>query len=433
MACYDPSVLNRRELIGRGIGFGLTLYASKLLTVDRVLEAAQAQAMPEAPIIVSVFLPGGCDLLATLPPMEQLGRLNDLRRSLAVGDDLARLPGESRLGMHPALGDGVGGGIAGMFEAGKIGFLPGIDYANPDMSHFHSRHFWERGMITHDTGAGWLGRWLDGHGGVDNPLQGITMGGSLSPVLRSVRAPAAAVDDAGDAALDFGGTWGTGVDKAAAAWAKLAAVPRDGAGPAAASHAARLTQDVARMLAPYGRDEKSGTDPLGSPVTGYPDEDFGQQLSQLAALLSLPLGVRVATVDAPGDYDTHDNQPAELDEALRQLSQGLSAFQADLEARGIADRVLTFVWSEFGRRPQSNESAGTDHGAGGIAWVQGTRVRGGVLSEIPDLGRLDRDGNLAVTIDFRRVYASIMEQWMGADAASVVPDAASVGRLAVVR
>jgi hypothetical protein len=233
--------------------------------------------------------------------------------------------------------------------------------------------------------------------------------------------------------MQFGGTWGPGADKAAAAWAALAAVPRTGAGPVAAGRAARLTQDVSRMLAPFHRDDKAGIDPLAPPVP-YPEKSkFGDKLSRLAGLIAQPLGIRVATIDAPGDYDTHDDQPAELDTALRELSQGLSAFQADLEARGVADRVLTFVWSEFGRRPKSNDSSGTDHGAGGMAWVQGTRVRSGVLSDVPDLGALDRNDNLAVTIDFRRVYASLVEQWLGTDAAEILPDAAAAGRLAVVR
>ena len=107
--------------------------------------------------------------------------------------------------------------------------------------------------------------------------------------------------------------------------------------------------------------------------------------------------------------------------------------QADLEARGVADRVLTFVWSEFGRRPQANDSKGTDHGAGGIAWVQGTQARPGVLTDFPDLSRLDREDNLAVTVDFRRVYCSLLEDWLGTDAAEVIPNAASFGRLAVVK
>jgi uncharacterized protein (DUF1501 family) len=165
----------------------------------------------------------------------------------------------------------------------------------------------------------------------------------------------------------------------------------------------------------------------------YPaDSDFAKHLSRLAGLLAQPLGIRVAAVDAPGDFDTHDDQPKELASALSEVSQGLAAFQADLEARGIADRVLTFVWSEFGRRPQSNDSQGTDHGAGGVAWVQGTRARGGILSDYPDLGRLDREDNLAVTIDFRRVYCSLLESWLGTDAAEVIPNAGAFGRVALV-
>jgi uncharacterized protein (DUF1501 family) len=433
MACYSrESDLTRRQLVGRGVGLGLTLYASKLLTVDRVIEAAQAQAVPDAPVLVSVFLPGGLDLLATLPPMQQLGRLNDLRRTLNVGDSIPTLPGESRLGFHPALGDGINGGIAGLFGAGKIGFMPGIDYANPDLSHFHSRHFWERGLITQDAGPGWLGRWLDLHGGADNPLQGLSMDSTLSPLLRTASAPAAALDDPNQAALTFGGTWGTGADKADALWAQLAALPRTGLGPSATVRVAAQTQGVARMLAPYARDDKAGTDPLAGPIA-YPAGDFADRLKSLAGLIAQPLGIRMATVSAHGDYDTHDNQPAELQDALGELSRGLSAFQADLEARGVADRVMTFVWSEFGRRPQSNESAGTDHGAGGIAWVQGTRAASGILSDVPDLGALDKDNNLAVTVDFRRVYSSLLEQWMGTDATEVLPDAASAGRLSLVR
>lgn len=435
MACYDRSAITRRQLVGRSIGFGLTVYASQLLTADALVQSAQAQAAAapaDAPVLVSVFLPGGCDLLSALPPMDQLGTLNDLRATLPPGD-VPGLPGESRLGMHPGFTDGINGGIAGLFGAGKIGFLPGIDYAPPDLSHFHSRHFWERGMVTEDAGAGWLGRWLDRHGSPENPLQGLTMSSTLSPVLATAGAPVAALDDPDNAALQFGGTYGTGADKAAAAWTALAAVPRRGPQPVAAGHIAKLTQDVGTMLAPYKSDPKKGIDPL-APAVAYPTgSDFAKRLSSLAGLIAQPLGIRVATIDAPGDYDTHDNQTADLTKALGELSRSLSAFQADLEARGVADRVLTFVWSEFGRRPQSNRSAGTDHGAGGIAWVQGTRAASGILSDFPDLGALDTEDNLAVTVDFRRVYSSLLEQWLGTDATEVLPDAAGAGRLTLVR
>jgi uncharacterized protein (DUF1501 family) len=95
--------------------------------------------------------------------------------------------------------------------------------------------------------------------------------------------------------------------------------------------------------------------------------------------------------------------------------------------------VLTFVWSEFGRRPGANDSSGTDHGAGGVAWVQGTRAAGGVLTDYPSLDRLDSEDNLAVTVDFRRVYSSLLEGWMGTDANEVIPNAGAFGRLGLVR
>jgi uncharacterized protein (DUF1501 family) len=140
----------------------------------------------------------------------------------------------------------------------------------------------------------------------------------------------------------------------------------------------------------------------------------------------------VATVDAEGDFDTHDNQRDDLASGLTRVSEALSAFQADLERRGLADRVLTFVWSEFGRRPEANET-GTDHGAGGIAWVMGSRANPGILSDYPSLTDFDAERNLKVTVDFRSVYASLLEQWLGTGADEVIPGASGLGRLQVVR
>ena len=123
----------------------------------------------------------------------------------------------------------------------------------------------------------------------------------------------------------------------------------------------------------------------------------------------------------------------DLDRCLADVSEALAAFQADLEARGLAHRVLTFVWSEFGRRAEQNASGGTDHGAGGVAWVQGPRARSGILSDYPDLRRLDKHGNLAVTVDFRRVYCSLLEQWLGHDADGIIPGASSFARPTLVK
>jgi uncharacterized protein (DUF1501 family) len=112
----------------------------------------------------------------------------------------------------------------------------------------------------------------------------------------------------------------------------------------------------------------------------------------------------------------------------------LLAFQRDLEARGVADRVLVHVWSEFGRRAAENGSAGTDHGAAGVGFLIGTRSKASMVGEFPGLQNgLDKDGNVQATADYRGVYASLLEQWLGVDAASVIPDAGSFPRAQLVR
>jgi uncharacterized protein (DUF1501 family) len=323
----------------------------------------------------------------------------------------------------------MNGGVKGLFDAGKVGFLPGIDYANPDLSHFHSRHFWETGLITPNVAPGWLGRWLDRHGSGDNPFQGLSLAYGLSPVMRTARAPVAAVSSPDDAEMWIRGLWGTAYERTMDTYGRIASAQPKGAGPSSAYTAARLAKAVGDKLAPYR--SKNDVDPLAPPVAYPKENDFAERLSRLAAMISLPLGIRVATIEADGDFDTHDNQ-SELTKILADVSQCLAAFQADLEARGVADRTLTFVWSEFGRRPEENDS-GTDHGAGGVAWVQGNRALAGVHSDYPDLNRLDREDNLQVTIDFRRVYSSLLEQHLGTPASAVIPRAGKFGRVQLVR
>ncbi|MDX6719576.1 MAG: hypothetical protein QOJ63_1830 [Solirubrobacteraceae bacterium] len=426
----EGSQLTRRQVIGWGVGAGLSLYAARAMPIARALEAAAADAAaaPDAPVLVAVFLPGGLDLLDSLVPLNDYGAYADLHRNILV--DKPPLLRGSALGIHPALTQGVGGGIKGLYDAGKLGFLPGIDYPNPNLSHFHSRHFWETGLIVDSDSPGWLGRWLDANGNRDNPLQGMSLAYDLSPAMRSRSAPVASASSPDNAGFYIHGTYGESFAEAMRTWTALAQAGGGGPGLQAAKRAAYLAKQVGDLLAPYAK-TKSG-DPLASTVAYPAKNGFGDRLRTLAGLIAKPLGIRVATVDAPGDFDTHDDQRTTLAKALPEISQGLAAFQADLEARGVADRVLTFVWSEFGRRPHDNDS-GTDHGAGGLAWIQGTKARSGLLSEYPSLHQFDDDDNLKVTVDFRTVYASLVEQWLHTDAAAVLPSAGSLGRIPLVR
>ena len=133
-------------------------------------------------------------------------------------------------------------------------------------------------------------------------------------------------------------------------------------------------------------------------------------------------------------YDTHSDQAEDLAAGLKLTSDTLLAFQRDLEARGLANRVLTLVWSEFGRRAEENGSDGTDHGAAGIGLLMGTRVRGNMIGEFPGLkSGLDDDGNLRATVDYRSIYCSVLEQWLATDASAVIPRAKSFARVPLLR
>jgi uncharacterized protein (DUF1501 family) len=143
--------------------------------------------------------------------------------------------------------------------------------------------------------------------------------------------------------------------------------------------------------------------------------------------------MRAVTIRAAGGYDTHSDQAPDLEGNLRETCEGLLAFQRDLEARGLADRVLTEMWSEFGRRPEENGSAGTDHGAAGCAFVIGSKAQGEMVGEFPGLANLDANENLRVTSDFRAMYCSLLEQWLGQDAGPIIPGASGFARPTLVK
>lgn len=142
--------------------------------------------------------------------------------------------------------------------------------------------------------------------------------------------------------------------------------------------------------------------------------------------------MHVVAVEPVGmDFDTHSDQLSSFAPRLQQVSDSVLAFQRDLEARDLADRVVILLWSEFGRRPREN-SSGTDHGAAGSAFVIGSRVKGGLIGEFPGLAKLDANDNLRVTTDFRGLHCALLEQWLGHDAASVIPQANTFVRPALL-
>jgi uncharacterized protein (DUF1501 family) len=406
--------LSRRSFVAQSVGAMLAVYGGSKLGLGALEEGIAAAATgPAQPVLVSVFLEGGADALSVLSPQgDPLYR--KLRPKLALSGG-AVFGEDDRLHWHPAAA-----GLAQLYGEQKVSVMPAIGYTNADQSHFTSRHYWEVGATDVNVRTGWLGRYLDRVGTMDNPLQGLSLDSTLAPALATSKVPIASID--GPDQYDF---WSNRV------WGEvetrmLAVI--GGLGPVGAQ-----VDRLRNQLVPFqSTDDGPG---FTSPVT-YPagDDSFPRRLAGLAAMLAGGLPLRVVALNAPGEYDTHSNQADTLSSGLKLTADSLLAFQRDLEARGLADRVLVHVWSEFGRRGAENGSGGTDHGAAGVGFLIGTRAAGRMVGEFPGLARgLDDDGNVVATADFRAVYSSLLEQWLGVDAARVVPNASKFQRPALVK
>lgn len=424
--------LTRRTFLARSLGLGLAVYGGAALS-SRFLEEgiAAAQAKGNGRVLVSVFLDGGADSLNMLYPAgDPLYR--KYRPRLGLGPDAGPAFGEDdRLHWHPALSP-----LAALHGEGKVTVLPGVGYTDANQSHFTSRHFWEVGATEERLVTGWMGRYLDRYGEAGNPLQGLALDWGLAPSLASKQVPVASIDSPDRYDFWARGVWGSVHDRMLEAIGDLGTLPTRGDNAVEqAARAATQSRRLFEQLAPFRPKEGQEKPSFGTTVE-YPkgdDDHFPRRLAGLAAMLGAGLPLRCVALTAPGAYDTHDNQPRALADGLRLTAASLHAFQRDLEARGLADRVLVHVWSEFGRRAEENASSGTDHGAAGAGFVIGERASGKMIGEFPGLGKLDEDGNLRATSDYRGLYASLIEDWLGGDAADVIPDAKRFARPNVVK
>jgi uncharacterized protein (DUF1501 family) len=423
--------LSRRGFLLASAGLALSVYgAGRVLDPADFEEGiAQAAAIPGQPVLVSVYLQGGIDAMSVLYPAGD-PLYGKYRPVLALPEGAGPAFAEDpRLHWHPRATP-----LARLHGEGKLSVLPAVGYSQPDQSHFTSRHFWEVGATDAELLTGWMGRYLDLAGAPDNPLQGLCLDESLQPALATARMPVAAIDTPASYSFYAKGVWGP---PEAIMYDYFDRLGRLGAGSAdtamgQSGRAALMSSTLRQQLMPF---QPTGEATPALPP-GYPSasDRFPTRMAGIAQLLAGGLPLRCVSVSTESVFDTHDGQVAAFDPGLDQAAQTLYAFQRDLEARGLADRVLTLVWSEFGRRPEENSSGGTDHGAAGCAFVMGTRAAGTMIGEWPGLaGGLDELGNLKATADFRGLYCALLEQWLGHEAAPIIPGASGLARPRVVR
>ncbi len=410
MTAPCPLVTRRRFVQGLGATvavvaagrFGISVWGRAPGAAAAAPPAGSWSAPPGRTLVV-VELGGGNDGLNTVVP-HQSAPYHDLRGELAV-DDPVDLDGE--VGLHPALA-----GLAARYHDGQVAVVEGIGYPEPDLSHFASMSTWWSGRPGAVGATGWLGRWVDGAGGAADPLAAIAVGPGPAPALAGEQAYAVTVQDASGLAPDLP-PWIDDEDDLVAAWAGLAAAPVD-----SAELLGRVRAAVTATAA--ARERLAGAlDPPGTDAPGRRGS-LAAYLDVAAKLVLAPdVAPTIVYVHGFGDYDTHQGQAGRHAALLADLNGALGAFLDAVAAGGAAERVLVMTASEFGRRAAANGS-GTDHGTAAAHLLIGPAVAGGRYGEAPDLRSLDRRGNPVHTVDFRSVYATVLEGWLDADADAVL-------------
>jgi uncharacterized protein (DUF1501 family) len=386
----------RRDLLRTGLaGLGVSAALPTFLARAGAALAQEAAAGKQANdrILVVVELTGGIDGLNVVVPIEN-DHYHRARPTLAIAKDQARRVSDD-FGFHPRAE-----GFERMFKDGRMAVVHGCGYPNSSLSHFSSMEYWHTAVPFGSEPRGWLGRFADDFR-PDAPKQFIVNVGTMESlaVRSSLHAPITFSDpekfqrqatEAQRAAL------ARMVDEAESANSSLSFLNDINAVASESSTQVKEACAEYRTLVDYG----SGSGGLQ------------QDLKHVAALIDSGFPTRIYYTSV-GGWDTHGNQALTHQSLLMYASDALRAFLDDMARIGRADDVAVMVFSEFGRRVEENASGGTDHGTAGPMYMLGKHVKGGWYGSFPSLSDLDDNGNLKVSTDFRRVYATMITEWMG--------------------
>lgn len=398
----------RREFLGvssKGIGLlAFSQFAPQFL-VQSTLAAAPAPEKDRS-VLVLVQLAGGNDGLNTVIPFEDANYYR-LRPSLGIAKDkVLRL--DDTLGLHPSCT-----AMHALYQSGKLGVVQNVGYPNPNRSHFRSMEIWETASASDEFAAtGWVGRFLD------NACGGMPANSHDPLAIHVTNGVPQSFTGAGTHPT-FGLAAGGGTRRDNEETRKLLETMISG--PAASvtaepDNSTFLRQTLMDTLVT----EKKVQRVIGEyrPTTPYPGSPLATSLRNVAALVAARMPTRVYFVSL-GGFDTHSNQVGQHALLMTQLSEALAAFQRDLESKKLDQQVTTMTFSEFGRRPSENESRGTDHGTAAPLFVMGSKVKAGLHGSAPSL-QLERNQDLLFTTDFRKVYATALEGWLGCPAEKVL-------------
>ncbi len=350
-------------------------------------------------VLVLVQLSGGNDGLNTVVPFED-DLYYKFRPNIAIPkSDVHRV--NTLTGLHPSMD-----GFKQLYDEGKLSIVQNVGYENQNRSHFRSTDIWLSASDSDEyINDGWIGRYLgysvmnDPEFNPDHPMA-IQLGSAQSTLLECTCQSGSLGIAFEDPNRFFQLINGSSADN-------------DPPPDTLAGHQLKFIKEIEARSIRYAELIKEKADTVENKVN-YPNSNLAEQLSIVAQLVGGGLETPVY-LTSMGGFDTHSNQLSRHASLLSRLSEAITAFQRDLEALGVADRVVIMTFSEFGRTVEQNGSMGTDHGAAAPLFVIGKNVNGGVFGDNPDLTDLDNSGDNKYHYDFRSVYASILRDHLGAD------------------
>lgn len=395
----------RRNNFLLGAISGLTVAANADGFFAKALAAPGLPGLPaggDDRVLIIVNMQGGNDGLNTVVPhgMPQYYRY---RPSIGVTPNEV-LSLNAQIGLNPNLKS-----LKGMYDAGNVAIVQGVGYPKPDHSHFRSTEIWQTAAPDRYESTGWLGRYLDSAG---LPSSNLFNAVALAQVLpeammsRTVDVPSIAQLQgyrlASDSKTMARTTFTSLLSDARTPFNSpyLATVAE------IEDHAQRGSEELPKLIGNYKTD------------ASYPATPIGRSLALAAQIVGSKIATRVIYVQH-GSFDTHAAQKVTQDRLLRELSDALKAFYDDLAAHGNDKRTLTMTFSEFGRRVAENASRGTDHGEAGPMFLIGGGIKGGIYGDHPSLDDLD-NGDIKFTVDFRSVYATVVEKWFGKPSSGII-------------
>ena len=381
-------VIKRREFLQVGS------LATASFMLPKFLKAFEKPMMvpPGNKVMVVIQLSGGNDGLNTVIPVR-----NDIyyreRPRLGIEKDKSALITDE-VGLNPALE-----AFKGLFDDGSLAIMNSVGYPNPDRSHFRSMDIWQSASASNEyVYTGWLGRYLDAQcKGCDKPTQAMEMDDVLSMALKGEESKGLAFKDPKRLLNSSTGKYFKDIDK------------DHQKGEETIDYLYKTMSETLSSAEYIYQQSKAHP----SSET-YPNTELGKDLKTIASLIFSDINTKVYYVSL-GSFDTHVNQDNQQKRLFTELNDAVKAFTSDLKKNNRFQDVMMMTFSEFGRRVSQNASGGTDHGtANNMFLISGGLKQKGLLNAMPDLADLT-EGDLKHKVDFKNVYATLLNKWLGAD------------------